>query len=70
MDVWAKFGVWQLNLPFFPATIQFSDPKILEYVTKTNFENYVKGPLYYQNFSDAFGNIMIIHYKRKWDFFD
>jgi hypothetical protein len=59
-DVWAKFSVWQLNLPLFPAIINFSNPKILEHVTKTNFDNYIKGPLVQKNFNDALGKLLFI----------
>lgn len=36
--------------------IVISDPKCAEYILKTNFSNYVKGPIFYHRFVELFGD--------------
>jgi len=49
-----KFFV--VNFPLSPPFLFVSDPETLEYILKTNFENYVKGPHTHQIFYDFLGN--------------
>ncbi len=45
-----------LSIPFTPTMIVITDTKSFQHIMSTNFDNYIKGPLFYTNFGDAFGN--------------
>jgi hypothetical protein len=45
-------------MPFLPTYIFINDPAVVEHCLKTNFENYVKGPQFYERLVDLLGNAM------------
>eukprot|EP01114_Cavostelium_apophysatum_P023509 TRINITY_DN8882_c0_g1_i1.p1 TRINITY_DN8882_c0_g1~~TRINITY_DN8882_c0_g1_i1.p1 ORF type:complete len:516 (+),score=127.62 TRINITY_DN8882_c0_g1_i1:105-1652(+) len=51
-----KFGpTWAVKPLGRPATIMSSDPVVCDYILKTNFENYIKGPFLVHQLEDLFG---------------
>jgi cytochrome P450 len=49
------FKPYQVSLPFRAAVVHFSSPDILEHVLKTHFDNYIKGPLFFNLLNDLLG---------------
>lgn len=47
--------VWSISLPFFGRMIQGDEPELIEYVLKTNFPNYIKGPMLTDMLADILG---------------
>jgi hypothetical protein len=43
------------SLPFQPAMVIINDPPSIKHMLDTNFDNYIKGPKYYENFRQVFG---------------
>ncbi|KAF9947053.1 hypothetical protein BGZ72_010908 [Mortierella alpina] len=48
-------SVWSISLPFFGRMIQGDTPELIEYVLKTNFQNYIKGPMLMDMLADIIG---------------
>ncbi|CAG8489765.1 13917_t:CDS:10, partial [Ambispora leptoticha] len=48
--------IWTLSVPGIGRVVAINDPVILEYVLKTNFENYVKGEYMFNRLHDILGN--------------
>jgi cytochrome P450 len=44
------------SLPFQPAIIVINDVASIEHILSTKFDNYIKGPIYIDNFKQVFGN--------------
>ncbi|GAA5838846.1 hypothetical protein JCM5353_003486 [Sporobolomyces roseus] len=44
------------TVPWGRRMVEISSPHMLEYVQRTNFNNYVKGPLFHRNLSGLLGN--------------
>jgi len=56
-----KNGTYRLHLPFWAVSPgaqmwHTSDPKNVEYILKTNFENFEKGPIFLSNMRDLLGD--------------
>ncbi|KAF9955263.1 hypothetical protein BGZ70_010295 [Mortierella alpina] len=47
--------VWSISLPFFGRLIHSDDPELIEHVLKTNFPNYIKGPVLKDMLVDLLG---------------
>ncbi|KAF9925515.1 hypothetical protein BGZ67_008568 [Mortierella alpina] len=47
--------VWSISLPLFGRMIQGDEPEIVEHVLKTNFPNYIKGPMLKDMLTDIIG---------------
>ncbi|KAF9566421.1 hypothetical protein EC968_003765 [Mortierella alpina] len=47
--------VWSISLPFFGRMIQGDEPELIEHVLKTNFPNYIKGPMLKDMLADILG---------------
>ncbi|CAO3568868.1 unnamed protein product [Mortierella alpina] len=47
--------VWSISLPLFGRMIQGDKPELVEYVLKTNFPNYIKGPMLKDMLADILG---------------
>ncbi|GAA5997838.1 hypothetical protein JCM5350_002745 [Sporobolomyces pararoseus] len=52
--------------PYGRRMIEISSPHMLEYVQKTNFNNYVKGPLFYKNLSGLLGDGIFVVDGTQW----
>ncbi|GAA5933384.1 uncharacterized protein JCM15063_001301 [Sporobolomyces koalae] len=55
-----------LTAPWGRRMIEVSAPHMLEYVQKTNFANYVKGPLFHRNLSGLLGNGIFVVDGKEW----
>jgi len=47
--------VWSISLPFIGRMVQGDSPELVEYVLKTNFWAYEKGPIFTDALGDLFG---------------
>ncbi|GAA5895285.1 uncharacterized protein JCM6883_001461 [Sporobolomyces salmoneus] len=52
--------------PYGRRLIEISSPEMLEYVQKTNFSNFVKGPLFYKNLSGLLGDGIFVVDGKEW----
>ncbi|KAG0098806.1 hypothetical protein BGZ93_010276 [Podila epicladia] len=68
-QVFQMYGdVVSLTIPVFGRGIVINTPELMEYVLKTNFDNYVKGDMFRQQLTDILGRGIFVSDGDEWRF--